>query len=289
MAWVEGGQFFLQWPPDDSDLANYHYWIAQPPQEAPSTLWVEWTFRSNMPFDPNQPGCDGRFSIKYKELSDSVLLHGDAVVSFAWDIVVSGLELDELHTYRFESLDGLNYQFSVDGLVFEESTGQGGNGFNYLQFSGRGDCPRTVVQTMTNGWSYVRYGTLGSGEAIVSADPPAGFLNPDNYAGLDRFTIMFDQPGYVYIDDITAAVSAGPVPAVIKTWRLDAHGPETLEVVLDRPLTVGETTRFTINTGGTPQIVEYTLAKQIPAASTWGLLATGLTLLIAGTIVVKKT
>ena len=43
------------------------------------------------------------------------------------------------------------------------------------------------------------------------------------------------------------------------TRRQDNGPPETVEIVLDRPLAVGTKTRFTFNTGGTPNTVEYTL------------------------------
>ena len=140
-----------------------------------------------------------------------------------------------------------------------------------------------------NEWDYIRWGTIVDGEPIVSSDPPGGFLDPDRYAGIDRLTVTFDQPNFVYLDDITVDVSAGDIPIVTKTWRRDGHGPETLEVVLDRPMTVGETTTFTFTTADeSANTVEYTLADPVPASSDWTILITCLLLLSAATLVVRQ-
>ncbi|MBI4717931.1 MAG: hypothetical protein HY763_09025, partial [Planctomycetes bacterium] len=54
-------------------------------------------------------------------------------------------------------------------------------------------------------------------------------------------------------------VDPAAVPQVIATRRRDNGNPEDLEVVLDRPMPVGATTRFTFNDGVTQNVVEYTL------------------------------
>ena len=61
------------------------------------------------------------------------------------------------------------------------------------------------------------------------------------------------------------------VPIVIATRRQDNGPPETVEIVLDRPLAVGSTTRFTFSTGGTPNTVEYTLVESQPCCLPSGL------------------
>lgn len=76
---------------------------------------------------------------------------------------------------------------------------------------------------------------------------------------------------------------------VIATRRQDNGPPETVEIVLDRPLAVGSTTRFTFNTGAaTPQTIEYTVAVDphpiIPTMSIWGLVIFTLLLFITAKI-----
>ena len=61
------------------------------------------------------------------------------------------------------------------------------------------------------------------------------------------------------------------------------------EIVLDRPMTIGETTTFTFTDAPEGQNqVSYTLADPIPATSTWSLVAIALTLLIAGTVAASR-
>ncbi|MBI4716741.1 MAG: hypothetical protein HY763_02975, partial [Planctomycetes bacterium] len=54
-------------------------------------------------------------------------------------------------------------------------------------------------------------------------------------------------------------VDPAAVPQVIATRRRDNGNPEDLEIVLDRPMPIGATTRFTFNDGVTQNVVEYTL------------------------------
>jgi hypothetical protein len=174
---------------------------------------------------------------------------------------------------------------------------------------GHGESPYATV----NRWDYVRYGRLTTGEVVVASDPPSGVVNANAYPNLDRFTVTFDQPGYVYIDDVAVDViatkprsheategnveegskatrqrgnkgnvetskspnvqidsfdlqhSTFDIPVVVATRRQDNGPPETVEIVLDRPLALGVTTRFTFNTGAAePQVVEYTLVQLEP-------------------------
>ena len=111
-----------------------------------------------------------------------------------------------------------------------------------------------------NEWDFVRYGTIATGEQIIAADPPAGFVAPQVYPGLDRFTVTFDSPNYVYIEDVSVSVSGGIRPNVIQTRRRENTEPDTVEIVLDRPLPVGATTRFTFNDGTAVSVVEYIYA-----------------------------
>ena len=106
---------------------------------------------------------------------------------------------------------------------------------------------------------------------------------------LDRFIVTFSQPNYVYIDDITVESSVGELPEVTKTWRLDDHGPETLEVVLDRPIALGGTKRFVFNTAAeSADSIQCTLTEPIPASSEWTIAVTCLLLLTAATLVWQR-
>ena len=93
------------------------------------------------------------------------------------------------------------------------------------------------------------------------ADPPPGYLDPEEYAGLDRFAITFDAPNYVYIADITVEVSGGDVPIVTQTWRRDGDGLETLQIVLDKPIPPGEHTRFIMTDGVISNLVAYSFIQ----------------------------
>ena len=258
---VADGHFILHWP-DPGNLANYDYSIARPPEAPPPTLWVEWRFRSNHPLGPYfLYGCDGRFSVKYGGMHDVVYMDGDAVVSGSGDFVVMGLDMEEFHTYRYESLDGLNYRFAVDGLVFVALAQDRPPGYHYLQFSGLGGCAGNWVPNQTNEWDFVRFGEISFGEQIVATDPPQGNLDPDVYTDLDRFTVTFDAPNFVYIDDITVEVTGGVAPVVTQVWRRDNVGLDTVQIVLDRAIPDDEITTFIFDDGATVNIVEYSLER----------------------------
>lgn len=285
---VEVGHLVLRWAVA-GDSTFYHYWIAQPPELPPPTLWVEWRFRSNHPIGPLFTGCDGAFHVTYHRVLETVDMYGDAAVSFEGGDYVTGLQLDDFHHYRFESLDGLSYTVAVDGREFIKggSTTQD-NGYNSLQMRDRGGCTGDWIPNQKHEWDFVRYGTISYGEQIVASDPPAGFLDARQHAGLDRFTVTFDEPNYVYVDEITVemirftgsalearagADGAGVaissplspstpsfIPTVIQTRRRDNGAPETVEVVLNRPIPMGATTRFTFGDGVAVNVVEYTFA-----------------------------
>ncbi len=253
---LQDGHFILRWP-IPNNFANYAFIIAQPPEKPPETLWVEWRFRSNHPLGLNFFTCDGAFSIKYGGMLEVVWMYGDAAISFSGGGFVLGLELDAFHTYRFESLDGVNYWISVDGHVFIVDADDNPNGLHRLQFSGDGGCASDWIPDMVNEWDMVRYGTIAYGEQIIATDPPGGFLDPNVYPAMDRFAVTFDSPNYVYIDEITVEVSGGDTPVVTQSWRRDGDGPETLEIVLDAPIPLGQHTRFILDDGVAVNIVDY--------------------------------
>lgn len=128
-------------------------------------------------------------------------------MSFSGDDVVRGLDIDKFHTYRFESLDGIHCRMSVDGYVFFASYDDNAISSAYVQFGGDGGCGPEYLPTV-NEWDFVRYGTISYGETIVASDPPSGFVDARTYAPLDRFTVTFDEPNYVYIDEISVEVAA---------------------------------------------------------------------------------
>lgn len=256
---IENGHFVLRWP-EAGNFTSYLFWITQPDEKPLPSLWVEWRFRSNYPIPQYSYTCDGALIVGYKQLNERVFMYGDAVVSNSADDFVWGLPNDEFRTYRFESPDGYNFWFSIDGYVFWQSIGASSDVPTYLLMSGSGGCLDDQIPDMMNEWDFVRFGTMESGEQIVSSDPPAGFVDARRAPQLDRYTITFDKPNYVYIDEVTVETTAGQAPIVTKTRRLEDGAPETVEVVLDRSIAFGATTRFTFNDGAVVNVVEYTYA-----------------------------
>lgn len=254
IARLEGGHFVLEFPPVGVDFANHNFQLDAVTGEIPPTLWVEWSYRSNVPRNPTDSGCDGAFFLGYREIEEVEYLYGDAVESRTSGGGVLGLDPAEFQTHRFESLDGKAFRFSINGAVYFEDTeiAQGRNGRN-LQFQGFGAC--NADQIKINQWDFIRFGTIDADEQIASFDPP---VDPSPIIPLDRFRVVFDRPGYVYVTDIEVTTTAGVVPVVKKTWRRDGDGPETLEVVLDRLLPTGETTTFRFPTAGGVTQVSYT-------------------------------
>lgn len=248
---IVDGKFVLTWDVPN-DIANYHHWIAMPDTPPPpDTLWVEWRFRSNHPIGPNFFGCDGSLRVQYASLVETVNMYGDFYSSLSGNHFVIGLEVDEFHTGRFESRDGVNFQFSVDGLVFFEDQGNfQENEFHAIQFRGRGAC--VDFNNTVNEWDYVRYGTISDGEEVASVSPVSGFVED-----LDRFAVTFNAPGYVYIDEIVVESSTGTPPEVVKVWRTGAAEPETVEIVLDGPLPDDALTTFTWDDGVVTNQIAY--------------------------------
>jgi hypothetical protein len=256
---LEDGHLVLRWP-YANDLVNYHYWIALSPEQAPPTLWVEWRFRSNHPLGPYFYGCDAWFTLDYDSIHELVNMYGDAAISVSGDDVLLGLDIDQFHTYRFESPDGQSYSVSADGFVFIVGEDDHVPGAAYLQFGGNGGCIGDQIPNMVNEWDFVRFGTISYGEQIVASDPPSGFLSARQQTGLDRFAVTFDEPNYVYLPEIAVEVSDGDTPVVTQTRRRENDEPDTVEIVLDRPLAFGETTRFTFDDGVAVNVIEYTFA-----------------------------
>lgn len=254
-----GGHLVLYWELPGGPV-GYLYWIAQPPVAPPPTLWVEWRFRSNHPIPRTSYTCDGRVSIQYGGMHEVVWMYGDAAVSFGGDYAVVELNIDEFHTYRFESLDGLNYTVAVDGNVFIVDWQNQPNGYHALQFSGDGGCIGDKMPNTINEWDFVRYGTISYGELSISTDPLQGFVDARVQPMLDRFTVTYDEPNYVYIDEVAVTTTGGVAPEVVATRRLDNGPPETVEIVLDRPIPYNATTSFTIDDGTVVQTVEFTYA-----------------------------
>ena len=283
---VADGSFNRFWD-TGGDFANHHYWISLAPDSPPPSLWVEWRYRSTTVKPPNFYTCDGAFTVSYKEVFFLVFLFGDAAITFDGGTSVAGLDIDEFHLYRFETMDGKNYRVSVDGSVFVEQLDFEPNENSYIQFHGEGGCGQ---QPTTNEWSFIRYGTVSFGEQIVSTDPPQGNLNQNIYDNLDRFTVTFDAANYVYLDEITVTTTGGvDPPVVLQTRRGDDFEPDTVEIVLDRPLAPDQETRFTFNDGTTTNEVVYTLFEPppIPTTSSWGMVALVLLVLVSGTIALR--
>ncbi len=271
----EDGHFILELNhPPPGDTSNYHLWIAHQGEPSPPTLWVEWSYSSNHPLGPNYYSCDGRFSIVYRGIHDVIYTYGNAAISWSGDDVVWPLELSEFHTYRFESIGGVDYSISVDGEVFVLDSDNSPVGSHYLQFGSlAGTCHDWAnLPSVLNEWDFIRYGTIEFGEQIIAADPPIGFLNSNIYSELNRFIITYDSPNYAHIDDITVEVSGGETPAVIATKRLDNGPSDVLQIILDRPLPAAERTTFTFNDGVGTNVVSYTFQLgDINADGRWNL------------------
>lgn len=240
----QDGKLVLRWD-TSGDIVDYTHRVVEPPNPTLPTLWVEWRFASSIALG-NNPICDGRFLVDYANVFDWIAMFGDAVVSASGDKALTGLPIDAFRTFVFASADGSTYCFYVDGSPFRCSTDQtGADGTDSIKMIGQGGCKLPTV----NRWDYVRYGTISYGEGIVSSDPPAGFIDARAFAPLDRFTVRYDQPNYVYVDEITVETTGGVTPVVTKTRRLDNGPPDVVEIVLDRPIPFDANTRFTFDDG----------------------------------------
>jgi len=96
---------------------------------------------------------------------------------------------------------------------------------------------------------------------VLPYDPPAGILDARRAPALDRFTVTCDKPNYVYLDGISVESFRVDAPQVLGTRRLEDGAPETVEIVLDRPIPFGGTTRFSFDDGEAINILEYTHAE----------------------------
>ncbi len=263
---IENGHFVLRWTRTFVP-AGYSFPYAAPPN-TPPTLWVEWQFRSNHPIGQFSYTCDAKFLFEYRRVFDLAFMYGDAGVSASGDDAVLGLDLDNFHTYRLESLDGVNYRVSVDGRVFVTDADSKSVDRYRITFSGLGGCLGDEWPNSVNEWDFVRLGTIAYGEEIVSTHPPTGFVDAGKHPALDRLTVTYEEPNYVYVDEIAVETTplssplgkGGGGPVVVATRRLDNAPPETVEIVLDRPIPYNATTRFTFNDGVIQQSVEFTYA-----------------------------
>ncbi len=281
---VEDG-YFLTTYEVGGDQHYYDRVITRPPEPQPVSLWLEWGFRSNQPMPPTAYTCDAFLTLWFQNVFQSVYFLGDAIVHGSGDFFVVGLDIDTVHTYRFESYDGLRYRFCVDGLILIDREDDPGVGSNYVQFGAKAGC-RVEDLPKINRWDFIRYGTIEYGEEIVSTGPAQGFIDAREHSMLDRFTVRFAEANYVYVGEVMVettpltsplmpspyplpggegtdpalALGALTTPQVIATRRLDNGPPEVVEVVLDRAIAYNATTRFTFDDGTIVQSVEFTYA-----------------------------
>lgn len=288
---VQSGRFRLSWPQAD-DLANYDLTIAEPPTPPPPTLWVEWRFRSNHPLGQFFDVCDGQFSVRYRSTAEFTNMYGDAAISESGDHVIENLPLNAFHTYRYESLDGASFRISVNGqILFTSGANAGNSGFSYLQLRGTGGCTGDQIPNMVNEWDFVRYGTIASGEQVVSTDPPGGVLGPGGYTPFTTFRVTFNAANYVYINDIAVEVTGGAAPVVTATRRTDTGDPETVEIVLDRALPQNQRTRFILADASSTQTIDYDFRPPpppIPSVSALGAAIMALALLLSAAVILPK-
>jgi len=289
---LENGHYLLEWGPM-GDFANYSRDISGPGDPPPpQTLWVEWGFRSNQSKPSTALICDGRMRINYRDIVMVLQMFSDVAFDVSGNDFTLIPDTEIFHTYRFESADGQNFVVSLDGSVFHSGFDPSGSGFAAVQPGGDGDCIAGPdrPQPVRNEWDFIRYGTIGSDEQLVSADPPAGNLSPSEANQLSSIILTFDQPAYLYVDDITVTTTGGTPPTVSATRRQDNGAPEVLEVVINGLLPPGETTTFTFDTGTGPQTVSYFREQpEVPAASGWGLLTMSLLALSTGAVVLRRS
>jgi len=197
-------------------------------------------------------------------------MYGDFASSFLGNHAISGLELGAAHSFRFESPNGADYRISVDGELFILKTDPDPpNGYSTIQFSGNGGCIGDWIPNMVNEWDFVRYDTINYGERLVESDPAVGYVSVIDYSDRTRFSVTYDSPNYVYVDEINVSVEDFPgvtpvapmnYPMVLHTRRLDNGPPEVVEIVLDKPIPHAAVTTFTLTDGAATNVIEYTLA-----------------------------
>ncbi|MBI1824779.1 MAG: hypothetical protein HY287_14020 [Planctomycetes bacterium] len=253
---VEDGHFVNEW----SGCCQFVIYARPMPEPIPAApFWMEWRFRTNELY-VNFGFGGGSFEVQHRRSNELFYMYSDAAVSSSGNQELLGLTPGEFRTYRFEKPDDVNFCFYVDGKLFYclsqiEST-------DSSFFEIRGDGGRHPISVpSTNEWDYVRYGRITTDEAVVDSSPPAGIVDASQHPIFSSFTVTFDQPNYVHVDEINVQVSSGVAPQIVKTRRQDNGAPETIEIVLDRPLQLGVTTTFTFATGGSPNSVTYTLVQ----------------------------
>lgn len=259
---VEDGGLVIRWE-QAPEFVQYFRWFGDTPDDAPpAPFWAEWRFRSTQHF-ASDPACDASFVIGFRHVVELIDMLGDAAVSFSGNEVRRFDPIGEPHSYRLESPDGISFCFWIDGTVYFCRTDQKTGTYAYLAMYGRGDCGPGYFPVV-NEWDFVRYGTISYGESIAAVDPPGpatgGFIDARTHAALDRFTVTFDQPNYVYVDEIAVETTTGVAPSVTATRRRDNGPPETVEIVLSHPIPYNATTHFTFNDGKIEQTVELTYA-----------------------------
>lgn len=259
---TEDGVFVVEWPKPGSDPVSYILLIASPGEplgDAAPPFWIEWRYRSNQ--EGPQLGaisCDGRFQLQYASIMDGIWIFGGVGISGSGGQAVALDPLEAFHTFRFESPDGLHYAWYADGQLLD--AGQGRPDCcptlnTSLRFGGDGTCGGGLAVGDINEWDYVRYGRLEENELFVSADPPSGNVP----LGFDRFSVGFDAPNYLYVDDVSVSSDSNLSPTIAKSWRLDHHGPGELEIVLSRSLIVNETITVTIGEPPDETVLTYHL------------------------------
>ncbi|MEK6799282.1 MAG: hypothetical protein AABZ12_09980 [Planctomycetota bacterium] len=256
---LSDGRFVLAWA-TGSDIVMYRYDVSTQGTPVPPTLWVEWQFRSNHAIGRSAYTCDAICTVIYRSMHVVAFLYGDAAVSFDGGSFVRVFGIDEFHTVRYESDDGLHYSMAIDGRIFDSGVGDDQYPMTAISIGGIGGCVGDENPNNVNEWDFVRYGTIAYGEEIIESDPAQGFVDARIHALLDRFTVRYDSPNYVYLDEISVETTSGVTPVVTKTRRLDNGPPDVVEIVLDRPIPYNATTRFTFDDGVGVNVVEFTFA-----------------------------
>lgn len=272
------GHLAQRW--DAPDAMSYRYDVfpplshAPPDEQPPATFWVEWRARSSSAFDGQDVLCEAAVAVYNFESAEITRFFADWASNQARSYFHALTEPGEFHTFRYESPGYPDRSVYVDGALVYQTTRSNSSDlglFVWMIYSG-GLCSggQNVFPKFVD-WDHVWFGTLSDGEEVIAADPPAGVVDARVHPDFDRFTITFDAPAYVVIDDVTvevlppagaAASGGGQAPAVARTRRLNNGEPDQLEIVLDGPLPLGATTRFTFDTSGPtdspPSILEYT-------------------------------
>ena len=75
-----------------------------------------------------------------------------------------------------------------------------------VQMYGHGGC-YLALQPTINRWDYVRYGRHGGRDDRLFPILPGRVVNANLYPDLDRFTVTFDAPNYVFVDQIHVEIS----------------------------------------------------------------------------------